>query len=90
MEDVAMAAPGGLRWMGIYPFTDRQLTEYTIRKAEKLGFKALVVTVDSPVPGIVGAVAELIEQLNDPSYRYVNVCCYLVIGEHLQSVGMQV
>ncbi|XP_030841081.1 hydroxyacid oxidase 1-like [Strongylocentrotus purpuratus] len=67
MEDVAMAAPGGLRWMNIYPFTDRQLTEYTIRKAEKLGFKALVVTVDSPVPGI-GAVSEH-EQLNHPSHR---------------------
>ena len=76
-----MAAPGGLRWMNIYPFTDRQLTEYTIRKADKLGFKALVVTVDSPVPGIDGAVAELLEQdhvLNHPSYRYVNVCCYLI------------
>eukprot|EP00057_Strongylocentrotus_purpuratus_P034072 XP_793811.3 PREDICTED: hydroxyacid oxidase 1-like [Strongylocentrotus purpuratus] len=72
MEDIAMAAPGGLRWMNIYPFTDRQLTEYTIRKAEKLGFKALVVTVDSPVPGIHGAMEELLGKdhvVNHSSYR---------------------
>ncbi|XP_030841080.1 peroxisomal (S)-2-hydroxy-acid oxidase GLO5-like [Strongylocentrotus purpuratus] len=50
MEDVTMAAPGGLRWMGIYPFTDRQLTEYTIRKAEKLGFKALVTDNFGTIP----------------------------------------
>ena len=70
-----MAAPGGLRWMNIYPFKDPKLTEYTIRKAEKLGFKALVVTVDSPVPGLDRAMEDLFEQdhmLNHPSYRYVN------------------
>ncbi|XP_041474590.1 hydroxyacid oxidase 2-like isoform X2 [Lytechinus variegatus] len=69
MDDVTEAAPEGLRWMNIYPFADRQLTEYTIRKAEKLGFKAIVVTVDSPVPGIDGAVDELLYGVTDPLHR---------------------
>ena len=46
--DVADAAPGGLRWMQVYIWKDRRITEYTIRKAEEAGYKAIVVTVDSP------------------------------------------
>ena len=51
MADVASAAPNLHRWQQIYPFNDRQLTLHFIHEAERLGFSALVVTVDSPVPG---------------------------------------
>ena len=50
VEEVAKAAPEGLRWMQIYIWRDRRITEFTIRKAEAAGFKAIVVTVDSPWP----------------------------------------
>lgn len=31
--------------------TDRQLNEQLVRRAESLGFKALVITVDTPITG---------------------------------------
>ena len=46
--EVAAAVPGGLRWMQTYIWKDRRITEYVIRKAEEAGYKAIVVTVDSP------------------------------------------
>eukprot|EP00057_Strongylocentrotus_purpuratus_P005487 XP_003731076.1 PREDICTED: hydroxyacid oxidase 1 [Strongylocentrotus purpuratus] len=52
IADVSAAAPGGLRWMQTYLFNDRLLTQHVVREAERAGFKALVITVDSPVPGI--------------------------------------
>ena len=48
VEEVAAAVPGGLRWMQLYISKDRRITKYTVRKAEAAGYKAIVVTVDSP------------------------------------------
>ena len=45
---MARAAPGGLRWMQVYIWKDRRIVEYTIRRAEEAGYKAIVITVDSP------------------------------------------
>eukprot|EP00057_Strongylocentrotus_purpuratus_P012761 XP_011667235.1 PREDICTED: uncharacterized protein LOC752960 [Strongylocentrotus purpuratus] len=52
IADVSAAAPGGLRWMQTYLFKDRLLTQHIVREAERAGFKALVITVDSPVSGL--------------------------------------
>ncbi|XP_030841814.1 hydroxyacid oxidase 1-like [Strongylocentrotus purpuratus] len=52
IADVSATAPGGLRWMQTYLFNDRLLTQHVVREAESAGFKALVITVDSPVLGI--------------------------------------
>lgn len=49
IADVAGAAPGGLRWMQTYIFKNRKHTEHIVRQAERAGFKAIVLTVDSPV-----------------------------------------
>ena len=46
--EVAAAVPGGLRWMQVYIWKDRRITEFTIRKAEEAGHQAIVVTVDTP------------------------------------------
>lgn len=51
LEDIAAAAPRGLRWLQLYVQTDRQLNEQLIQRAESLGFKALVITVDTPKIG---------------------------------------
>ncbi|XP_051159078.1 2-Hydroxyacid oxidase 1-like [Leptopilina boulardi] len=51
IEEVAKAAPKCIKWFQIYVFPDRKLTLDLVRRAEKSGYKALVVTVDSPTAG---------------------------------------
>lgn len=51
LEEVASAAPGGYRWFQLYVYKDRAVTLDLIRRAEKAGYKALAVTVDTPVLG---------------------------------------
>ncbi|XP_012880194.1 PREDICTED: hydroxyacid oxidase 2 [Dipodomys ordii] len=51
MEDIVAAAPRGLRWFQLSVQSDWQLNRQLVQRAESLGFKALVVTVDSPILG---------------------------------------
>lgn len=51
LEDIAGAAPGGHRWFQLYVYKDREETIKLIRRAETAGYKALVLTVDTPVVG---------------------------------------
>ena len=51
LEDVAKAAPQGLRWFQLYVYRDRKITLELIKRAEKAGYKALAITVDTPVLG---------------------------------------
>ena len=51
LEDIALVAPGGLRWLQFYILNDRELTKALIGRAERAGYKALVFTVDAPVLG---------------------------------------
>ena len=48
IEDVAEASGSGLRWFQLYVYRDRRLTRELVLRAERAGYKALVVTVDSP------------------------------------------
>jgi 4-hydroxymandelate oxidase len=50
--EVAEAAPGGVRWLQIYVFKDRAVTDDVVAQAVDAGFSALVLTVDLPVVGI--------------------------------------
>lgn len=47
LEDVARAASGPL-WFQVYCFRDRAVTTALIRRAEAAGYRALVLTVDTP------------------------------------------
>lgn len=50
IEDFAAMVPkDGHYWAQTYLFEDRRNTLHIVRNAERLGFKAIVVTVDSPV-----------------------------------------
>jgi 4-hydroxymandelate oxidase len=49
MEEVAPQA--GPWWFQLYVFRDRDITRELVRRAERLGAEALVVTVDTPVAG---------------------------------------
>lgn len=51
MEEVAKALGGGLGWYQLYWSKDPELTASFLRRAEAAGFKALVVTLDTPMLG---------------------------------------
>jgi isopentenyl diphosphate isomerase/L-lactate dehydrogenase-like FMN-dependent dehydrogenase len=50
--DVAAAAPEAPRWLQIYVFRDREVSDDVIAQALEAGFSALVLTADLPVYGI--------------------------------------
>jgi 4-hydroxymandelate oxidase len=50
LEDVAKATAGPL-WFQLYVQSDRGFTEHLVQRAEAAGFRALVVTVDTPTEG---------------------------------------
>jgi 4-hydroxymandelate oxidase len=49
LEDIAAIAPDATRWMQLYVQSDRSLTRAVCGRAAAAGYKAFVVTVDSPV-----------------------------------------
>ncbi|HLF68465.1 MAG TPA: alpha-hydroxy acid oxidase [Gaiellaceae bacterium] len=49
---VATAAPGAPRWLQIYVFRDREVSDRVIDEALNAGFSGLVLTADLPVYGI--------------------------------------
>ncbi|GMF16311.1 unnamed protein product [Phytophthora fragariaefolia] len=55
LEDVAAANssanPRALRWYQLYVFKDREITRGLVRRAEQAGYKAIVLTVDTPMLG---------------------------------------
>lgn len=52
IEEVASACGHqGLRWFQLYVYRDRELTTNLIHRAEQAGYKALVITVDTPILG---------------------------------------
>ncbi len=50
IEEVARAGTGG--WFQLYVFKDRSISEHLVRRVEAAGYRALMVTVDLPVPGL--------------------------------------
>jgi isopentenyl diphosphate isomerase/L-lactate dehydrogenase-like FMN-dependent dehydrogenase len=50
--EVAAAAPESPKWLQIYVFRDRAVTDDVIAQAVEAGFSALVLTVDLPVIGL--------------------------------------
>ena len=50
--EVAAVAPNGARWLQIYVFRDREVSDDVIAQALEAGFSALVLTADLPVYGI--------------------------------------
>jgi 4-hydroxymandelate oxidase len=51
VEDVAAAAPDGLRWFQVYVVRDRGWTAELVARAAAAGYRALVLTVDVPLLG---------------------------------------
>ena len=51
IEEVADATDNSTKWMQIQIFTDREFTESLVKRAERNGFGAIVLTIDSQVFG---------------------------------------
>ncbi len=51
IEDVAQANGDGLRFFQLYVYRDRAVTLQLVRRAEAAGYRALIVTVDTPILG---------------------------------------
>ncbi|XP_060618560.2 2-Hydroxyacid oxidase 2 [Anolis sagrei] len=51
VEEIAAAAPAGVRWFQLYIHRRRDLSEQLVRRMEASGFQALVVTADLPFAG---------------------------------------
>lgn len=52
IEDVAAAAPNCIKWFQLYIYKDRNVTRNLLSRAERAGFKAVVLTVDAPIFGV--------------------------------------
>ncbi|KAF5296280.1 hypothetical protein FQR65_LT10275 [Abscondita terminalis] len=52
IEEIARVAPTAIKWFQLCAYKDYQINKQLIECAEKNGFKAIVLTVDSPVFGI--------------------------------------
>jgi isopentenyl diphosphate isomerase/L-lactate dehydrogenase-like FMN-dependent dehydrogenase len=50
LEEIAAAATGPL-WFQLYVYKDRALTEDLVGRAERAGYRALVLTIDTPMLG---------------------------------------
>lgn len=48
IEEIAAAAPKCIKWFQLYIYTERSVTEDLIRRAERNGFSAIVLTIDTP------------------------------------------
>jgi 4-hydroxymandelate oxidase len=51
LEDVAAAAPDAPRWFQLYVFVDRGYAGELVERAVAAGYRALVLTVDTPILG---------------------------------------
>src|SRR5712691_9930574 len=50
LEEIAAAAPGP-RWFQLYVYRDRKVTEDLVHRAAKAGYRAICLTVDTPLLG---------------------------------------
>ncbi|KAJ8026964.1 Hydroxyacid oxidase 1 [Holothuria leucospilota] len=69
IEDFGKIVPQGHFWAQTYLFRDKRNTLHIVRNAEQLGFKALVITVDSPVDFTSNSGKNDIEEWLDTSER---------------------
>ncbi|XP_057315505.1 uncharacterized protein LOC130656630 [Hydractinia symbiolongicarpus] len=50
-EELVATSPNAIYWMQLYVYKDRDFTISLIRRAEKAGFKAIAMTIDTPCVG---------------------------------------
>ncbi len=86
--DVAAAAPEGARWLQIYVFRDREVSDEVIAQALEAGFSALVLTADLPVYGIRHREARLGFDAPDDDVPAIAIARARGGEEHDHTLGM--
>lgn len=84
LEDAAKAYPTGPRWLQLYVYNDRWMSESIIKRAEKCGYKAIVLTVDTPFLGRRLKDLENKFRLPEP-YRLANFDEFLLKNDEKES-----
>ncbi|WP_445490671.1 alpha-hydroxy acid oxidase [Niallia sp. 03133] len=74
LEEIAEAAPNGNNWFQLYWSRNKEVSASMVKRAEKAGFKAIVVTVDTGLLGwrksdYKNGFVPLMESLGDANYR---------------------
>ena len=71
---MAAAAPSCIKFFNIYIYNRRDLVVELVGRAERAGYQALVLTVDSPSPGpVMGKRRELfLEYIKAEPWQYVD------------------
>ncbi|KAG6452574.1 peroxisomal (S)-2-hydroxy-acid oxidase GLO3 [Manduca sexta] len=52
IEEIAEAVPQGIKWFQLYIYKNKEVTKNLVLRAEKAGFKAIALTVDTPLFGL--------------------------------------
>lgn len=58
IEEVAEKVPETVKFFQLYIYKNRNLTRSLVERAESSGFKAIVVTIDSPITGVTNYVQQ--------------------------------
>lgn len=58
IEEVGAKVPETIKFLQLYIYKNRNLTRSFVKRAESYGFKAIVVTIDSPITGITNYVKQ--------------------------------
>ncbi|XP_070566019.1 uncharacterized protein [Ptychodera flava] len=78
LEEVAAARPNLPKWLNVYPWRHRDVTRDIVKRAERAGFKAIVISVDISTPGSRRRVMRNVRQAAMPGKvlgtfdRYIN------------------
>lgn len=66
LEEIASVDPATPKWFQLYVNKDRELTRHLVNRAEAAGFKALLLTVDTPILGT--RIADVRNRFSLPSH----------------------
>jgi isopentenyl diphosphate isomerase/L-lactate dehydrogenase-like FMN-dependent dehydrogenase len=86
--DVAAAAPVAPRWLQIYVFRDREVSDDVIAQALEAGFGALVLTADLPVYGIRHREARLGFEVPEENVPAIAAARALRVGTEHHALGL--
>jgi len=80
LEDVAQAAPHHM-WFQLYVYKNREITKELVSRAAAAGYKAIVVTVDSPILG------RRERDLRNCFHLPDHLCAANLLGQGLAEIG---
>ena len=52
LEEISHTCPDGIRFFQLYFLPSREAVARIVKKAEALGFHAIILTLDTPTPGV--------------------------------------